>query len=190
MKGDQENVLVEKSLNGSEKAFRTIIEDNTAIVFSAVRAVIGNNEDIDDLVQDIFIRIFRGLSGFRGGSRLSTWIYRIARNEAINSKAKRRDETVSVETVDLSGPIDERPDRMFFRRQENLHIRELVSKLDDKYREVIELRYLAERSYTEISEIMEIPLGSVKTYIHRARQELKDMMSSSNISGKRGGQDE
>ena len=181
LKGDQENVLVEKSLNGSEKAFRRIVEDNTAIVFSAVRSVLGNTEDIEDLVQEIFIKIFRGLSGFKGGSRLSTWIYRIARNEAINSKAKRRAETVPVETVDLSGPSDERPDRVFFQRQKNRHIRELVSRLDEKYREVIELRYLAERSYSEISEIMEIPIGSVKTYIHRARKELKDMMSSSDI---------
>ncbi len=181
MKGDQENDLVEKSLRGSERAFRQIVEDNSAVVFAAVRSVLGNSDDIEDIVQEIFIKIFRGLPGFRGGSRLSTWIYRIARNEAINSKAKRNVETVPFDTVDLTGPKDERPDRILSRREKNNRLRELVSRLDQRYREVIELRYLAERSYSEISEIMGIPVGSVKTYIHRARKELKSMMSSFDI---------
>ncbi|MBN2071953.1 MAG: RNA polymerase sigma factor [Candidatus Krumholzibacteriota bacterium] len=177
MKGADDNELVKKSLNGSERAFRAIIEKHAPVVYSAVRSVIGNSDDIDDLVQDIFIKIYRGLSRFRGDSRLSTWIYTIARNESFNARGKKRPETVPVDTIDLSGPSNQRPDRVFLARQDSAEIRGLIARLDGKYREVIELRYLAEKSYIEISEIMEIPIGTVKTYLHRARNELKDMFS-------------
>ena len=186
MRSDRDRELVEKSLKGNEKAFRKLIEEHTAVVYSAVRSIIGNSDDADDIVQDIFIRIFRGLSGFRSGSKLSTWIYSIARNESLNAKARTRHEPVPIEKIQEIGTDDNRPDRIFHRRQENLRVRDYISKLEDRYREIIELRYLAEKSYIEVAEIMEIPIGTVKTCIHRAKAELKKMMSGPDSNNGRG----
>lgn len=176
MRGEEDRVLVERTVDGDEKAFRRIVGKYTGIVYSAVRAVIGNRGDIDDIVQEIFIKVYRGLPGFRGSSRLSTWIYRIARNEALNARARMRTDHLPIEDIrEMPGGF-ERPDAMYARSRVISDIRRLVAGLDEKYREVIELRYMAERSYVEIAEIMDIPVGTVKTYIHRARARLREMI--------------
>lgn len=134
-----------------------LVERHQPLVYTVARGVLGTGDDVDDTVQDIFIKVFQGLSRFRGDSRFSTWIYRIARNEALNAVRKRR---AGMDSIDG-----------------------YMAQLDENYRVVLELRYMGEKSYNEISEIMDVPIGTIKTYIHRAKQELKRKMMTRTVDG-------
>jgi len=165
--------LVRKAIGGDERAFARIVGDHHGMVFSVVRAILGNRDDVEDTVQDIFIKVYRNLARFRGESKLSTWIYRIAHNESINAVKRVRND---------HGPLDEafglgtdrgNPDRAHRIRKMRETLEQLMLELDEQYRVVLELRYMGEKSYIEITEIMDIPIGTVKTYIHRAKAALK-----------------
>jgi RNA polymerase sigma-70 factor (ECF subfamily) len=155
--GAHDEVLVAKSLQGNQKAFRELISRHHATAFAVVRSVMGDRDDVEDVVQQVYIRVHRGLASFRGDARFSTWLYRIARNEAINAV--------------------KRPDRVQERAALGEHLERAMQHLDENQRTALELRYMGERTYEEIAEIMDVPLGTVKTYIHRGKAELKRILS-------------
>jgi hypothetical protein len=99
--GETDAGLVAKSLQGNEKAFRQLVERYQPMAFSVVRGVLGDRDDAEDVLQNVFIKVFRGLRGFRGDAKLSTWIYRIARNEAVNAARKPELSGPSVDDIDL-----------------------------------------------------------------------------------------
>jgi DNA-directed RNA polymerase specialized sigma24 family protein len=140
--------LVAKSLQGNEKAFRTLVETHQPIVYAAVRGVLGARDDVDDVVQDVFVKVYRALDRFRSDAKLSSWIYRIAKNEAIDAYRRTRHGQQSVDDMELAAPAGARPDEQF-RQQE----------------------------YRQHLEILGLPLGTVKSYIHRAKADLKRMMT-------------
>ncbi|MEE9269485.1 MAG: RNA polymerase sigma factor [Candidatus Krumholzibacteria bacterium] len=166
-----------KSLQGNEKAFRILVETHQPMVYAAVRGVLGARDDVDDVVQDVFIKVYRALDRFRSDAKLSSWIYRIAKNEAIDAYRRTRRGHQSVEDMELAAPAGARPDEQFRREEHRQHLEIYLSRLDESYRMVLEQRYMGEKSYAEISEIMGLPLGTVKSYIHRAKAELKKMMT-------------
>ncbi|MBU8920654.1 MAG: RNA polymerase sigma factor [Bacteroidales bacterium] len=184
MRGDRDHELVRRSIDGDCRAFTRIIEQNNNVVYSAVRAVFRGSTDIDDVVQDIFIKIFKGLPGFRHGAKLSTWIYRIARNEALNAVGKSKP-SIPIDELPEIGTDKDRPDRLYEQKNIAGRLRDHISRLDARYRDVIELRYTAERSYSEISEILDLPEGTVKTYLFRAKVQLKRMMNIENGKSER-----
>jgi RNA polymerase sigma-70 factor (ECF subfamily) len=139
--------------------------------------VAGQRGETDDIVQEVFIKIFRALEGFRGDSRLSTWIYRIARNEALNAMNQRKPQVIPIEDCMELPDSGESPDAALRRRMSRERLERLMERLDENQRVAIELRYASEKSYEEIAEIMQIPLGTVKTYIYRAKLSLKRMMT-------------
>jgi len=183
LKGDTDAQLVAKSLDGSSPAFRELVERHQALVYSVAQGILGAGSDVDDAVQEVFIKVFRGLSRFRGDSKFSTWLYRIARNEVLNAVRKRRDNMDSIDDVELRAPAAERPDEQYRRDDEQRVLDGYMAQLDENHRVVLELRYMGEKSYNEISEIMDVPIGTIKTYIHRAKQELKRKMMTRTIDG-------
>jgi RNA polymerase sigma factor (sigma-70 family) len=168
--------LVAGAMGGSERAFRQLVERHHPTVFAVVRSVLGDRDDVEDVVQEVFIKVYRGLATFRGDARFSTWIYRIARNESINAVRKKTIEGSPIEDVVVESPAAARPDTVAEREAERTEIGRYLAQLDDNYRTALELRYIAERSYAEIAEAMELPIGTVKSYIHRAKIELKRLM--------------
>ena len=176
-RGDTDEKLVAKSLSGSDKAFRTLVERYQPLVYSVVRGVLGDRDSAEDVVQEAFIKVFRGLHSYRGDARLSTWIYRIARNEAVNAGRRSEPPTTPVEDVVLETPAGEGPDEAYRKKAIRENLEQSLARLEDNYRLVLELRYMGEMSYAEIGEVMELPIGTVKTYIHRAKVELKRVMS-------------
>jgi RNA polymerase sigma-70 factor (ECF subfamily) len=176
LKAEEDHELVTGALQGSQRAFREIVERHHSVAYAAARAVLGDGDDVEDAVQNAFLKVFRGLHTFRGTSKLSTWIYRIARNEAINVAKKAAPDVIPVEGVELRVPEEEHPDARLERRQAGEMLEEALANLDGEQRQAIELRYLGDRSYEEISEIMEIPLGTVKTHIHRGKLMLRLML--------------
>lgn len=183
MRGDRDHALVRRSIDGDGKAFRQIVEKHVHIVYSAVRAVVGNSDEADDIVQDIYVKIYRGLPGFRGNSSLSTWIYRIARNEAVNAARRKRIALSPVERSDLMASENDRPDIAYGRKHNIERIRDLIARLDDRYREVIELRYFGDKTYSEISELLQVPEGTVKTYLYRAKSRMREMIRKEGGAG-------
>jgi RNA polymerase sigma-70 factor (ECF subfamily) len=175
---DAESTLIRKALNGDDKAFRAILERHYPLIYSVVRGIVCNESDAEDVVQDVFVKIFRALPSFRQDALLSTWIYRIARNEALNAREKLRREPVSIEDCGDIAADEGNPESAHGRRTEAANLARLVERLDERQRQAIELRYMAEKSYEEIAEIMNVPLGTVKTHLHRAKLALKQMMTA------------
>lgn len=177
MTGETDHELVAKALRGNQKAFKALAERCHGTVYSVVRGVLGDSDDVDDVVQNVYIKVYKGLSGFRGDSKLSTWVYQIARNEAINATRKRRPEVKPLEDIDLRADAEDRPDLEYGRRETSERVNRAMSELDDNYRMALELRYMGERSYEEIAELMGLPIGTVKTYIYRGKAKLKKVMA-------------
>ena len=185
MKGETDLDLLEKAKSGDGKAFGRIVERHTGIVYAAVRSVLGNRSDIDDAVQEAFIRIYKGIPSFGGRSSLSTWIWSIARNHAVNVRAKERDDVISLEKTAEIASSRLGPEAELARRTAAEDIEWLLSNLEGDYRQAIELRYLAGKKYREIAEMLDLPEGTVKTLIHRARIKMKKMMDERDASERR-----
>lgn len=185
MRGETDHDLLEKARSGDGKAFGKIVERHTGVVYAAVRSVFGNRGDIDDAVQEAFIRIYSGLPSFSGRSSLSTWIWSVARNNAINIRAKERDDIIPLEKTAEIASNRLGPEAEFARRSAAEDIEYLLSRLDGNYRQVIELRYLAGKKYHEIAEMLDMPEGTVKTLIHRARIRMKRIMDERDKTGRR-----
>ncbi len=184
MRGETDHDLHEKAKSGDGKAFGRIVERHTGVVYAAVRSVLGGRSDIDDAVQEAFIRIYQGLPSFSGRSSLSTWIWSVARNNAINIRAKERDDVISLDKTAEIASNRLGPETEFARRTTAEDIDWLLSRLDVNYRQVIELRYLAGKKYKEIAEMLDLPEGTVKTLIHRARIKMKGMMEERDSAGR------
>ncbi len=185
MRGDTDHDLLEKAKSGDGKAFGKIVEKYTGVVYAAVRSVLGSRGDIDDAVQESFIRVYRGLPSFSGRSSLSTWIWSIARNNAINIRAKERDDVIPLDKTAEIASSRLGPEAEFARRSAAEDIEYLLSRLEGDYRQAIELRYLAGKKYREIAEILAIPEGTVKTLIHRGRIKMKRIMDKRDSTGGR-----
>ena len=176
---DNDRSLVEKAIAGDERSFAKILEEHHRLIYSVVRGIVGFGGDTEDVVQEVLIKIFRALPGFRGEARLSTWIYRVARNEALNALEKRRPSLVPLEDCEELADRDEDPAAAHRRNVTRERLERLMERLDEPQRVALELRYMGEKSYEEIADIMDIPLGTVKTSIYRGKLSLKRMMTAS-----------
>jgi len=176
--------LIAGALEGKERPFRQLVQRYHPTVFAAVRSVIGDRDDVEDVVQEVFIKMFKGLANYRGDSKFSTWIYRIARNESINAARKNVISSMPIEDAVIEAPSATRPDVQMSRSAERSDLERHLAQLDDNYRTVLELRYLGERSYAEIGETLGLPIGTVKSYIYRAKIELKRLMTKHSINNK------
>ncbi len=172
-----EHIVIERASRGDERALRRILEEHHALIYSAVYDVLRNRAEAEDAVQGVFIRIYRGLPEFRGSSRLSTWIYRVARNEALNALAKRRTDCVPLdECADLRSPAAA-PDEKLAGGDAAELLDRAMERLDEPQRIALELRYRAEKSYEEIADIMDLPIGTVRTHLHRGKINLRRMLA-------------
>ena len=177
VRGESDAELVVEAREGSEKAFRKLVERYHPMAYAVVRGILGDRSDVEDVAQDVFIKVFRGLPGFRGDSKLSTWIYTVARNEAFNAARKSNPANTAIDDIVIESPDHLRPDALYRQKVRQKEVERGLSQLESDYRLALELRYMGEKSYAEISELMEIPIGTVKTYIHRAKIELKRVMT-------------
>lgn len=147
----------------------------------------GNRDDTDDLLQDTFIKVFLNLDKYDGSYTFGQWIYTIARNTFIDFVRKRRDD-VAIDSTPGSGgayvnPASQEatPEERFINRQRGAQLASHMEKMTSRYRELIELRFFREYSYEEISAELNIPLGTVKTQIHRARERLCQLIVASDM---------
>lgn len=135
------------------------------------------DKDIEDILQDTFIKTYRNLNEFDKNLKFSSWIYRIAHNEVINHwrKTKARPKMVFVEDNNFLESLvsDSTTEMHFDKKQKKENIQKILNELDDKYKEALLLKYFEEKDYKEISDILKKPIGSVATLLNRAREKFK-----------------
>lgn len=174
-----DNELVIASLQNSENFKHVISEYQGKFTQYIRRRTVASKEDAEDLLQDIFIKIYLNLNGFDTSLKFSSWAYRIAHNEIISwyrkKKVRPQINFEDYEEENLVNYFKEDTDieKEFERGIIKGHIKEAIDKLDEKYKEIIILRFLEEKDYEEISDILQIPLGTVSTLIHRGKKELQ-----------------
>jgi RNA polymerase sigma-70 factor (ECF subfamily) len=180
LKSADDSAVVTAFLGGEERAFAVLVERYQTRLLNFIYRTIGDRDRAEDLVQEVFIRVYRHLHRFDRSKKFSTWVYTIASNLAKNELRNRsRNPLVLFQTIQGSNDDEDRPlqfedntarpDDLFRKR----HLRELVestvAKLPEHHREVFVLRELEGKSYEEIAEITDCNLGTVKSRLNRAR---------------------
>ncbi|MFT8320036.1 MAG: RNA polymerase sigma factor SigW [Bacillus sp. (in: firmicutes)] len=176
---------IKQVLKGDQNAFGEIIELYKDKVFQICYRMLGNRHEAEDMAQEAFIRAYVNIHRFNIELKFSTWLYRIATNLCIDRIRKKKPdyyldaEVPGTEGLNMYSQISSNT-RLPEDDVESLELQALIqreiSKLPDKYRAVIVLKYIEELSLNEISEILELPLGTVKTRIHRGREALRKQL--------------
>ncbi|GAB4333179.1 MAG: RNA polymerase sigma factor RpoE [Calditrichia bacterium] len=175
---ENEKVLVERILSGEEAAFAELVQKYQNLVYHIILRLVPNPHDQEDLFQEIFLKIYRGLANFRGESKLSTWIGRITFNTCMKFMKRSFREADFNLNEDLTGEIAESNWEKVGEAERSLQLHRAVSELPKTYRLLIELFHFQELSYKEISEITDMPEGTVKNYLFRARKALRQILES------------
>jgi len=156
-------------------AFEDVLELYSQKIFHLALSMLRNEAQAEDMAQDILIRIWKGLPSYHGGASLSTWIYAIARNTCLTELKKRATRpTISLSEPAFEQALDAVPALEYTDRESGLaaDVNHLLAQLPDKYRQVIALFYLEQKSYEEVSTLLGLPLGTVKTFLYRGKKEL------------------
>ncbi|MFM7638062.1 MAG: RNA polymerase sigma factor [Crocinitomicaceae bacterium] len=185
-KAKQDLTLVEDALAGNQLAYATLMERYRDSIYFMMVKMVKNPDDADDLTIEAFGKAFSRLDQYSPSFAFSTWLFKIASNNCIDFIRKKRIQLTSMDSgiVMEDGEkmrIDAKsatlnPEESIMQGQRIVHMRLLVSKLKPKYRDLVEKRYFEELSYEEIAEQMNLPLGTVKAQLFRARDFLAAMM--------------
>ncbi len=175
-------ILVENVLAGDRVAFNTLIELHQRLVLHVVYRMVSNRSDVEDICQDVFIKVYQHLPTFKFGSKLSTWIAKIAFNTTLNFLEKKKavlfdDFSPDAFGLDNISCDQSGPDENIVDGEAASILQDEINRLPVHYRTIITLYHLHELSYKEIGEIMELPEGTVKSYLFRARRLLKDKLT-------------
>ncbi len=165
--------LVEQTKKGNQEAFSELVRRHQQVTYNLAYRYMRDATQAEDMAQEAFLKAFRLLNGFRGDSSFSTWLYRVTCSVCLTelNRRKRRGE-VELQPVHYKNAAIQPsytvdiPD----------HIRRCVTKLSDRYAEIVTLYYLKGVSYDEIAETMDIPLGTLKTWMFRARKQLRGIV--------------
>jgi RNA polymerase sigma-70 factor (ECF subfamily) len=170
--GDDE-LVARAGQRGGEKCFAELLRRHQGKVRGLLLRLAGDRTLADDLAQEVFLRAYRGLCGFEGRARFSTWLYRIAYNVYLNHRTRVRELASLPEGFELGAMAPEThlsPARSDLRKD----LDAAIAALPERYRAVVMLYYLEDVSYPEIAEILDLPLGTVKTHLHRAKRILRE----------------
>ena len=178
--------VVAQARTGSEAAYRELLSRYERPVFSLIFRMVRDRETAEDLAQETFIKVLNNLDRYSPEFKFSSWLFKIANNLTIDHLRRRRVDTISIEgapdavTAESARATSiavvsagESPLEELESKELGTAIERAIGKLRPEYRACIMLRHVEDKSYEEIAEIVKLPLGTVKTYIHRARHELR-----------------
>ncbi|MBI5543047.1 MAG: RNA polymerase sigma factor [Deltaproteobacteria bacterium] len=181
----RERMLLRRLRRGDERAFAELVKANQDRVFDLVFRMLGDREEALDLSQEIFVSVHSSVGRFRGESRLSTWIFRVAKNHCLNrlKYLSRRERGRSTEISDVPESVleanapSQRPDDAVSVGETRAMVQQAITELDEEHRLLVVLRDVEGLSYHEIASITEQPEGTVKSRLHRARAALAEIMA-------------
>jgi RNA polymerase sigma-70 factor (ECF subfamily) len=174
--------LVKRALKGDQQAFADIVDLYQDKLYHMSYRMLYNRQEAEDVVQDTFLRVYRNLDRYDDSMKFSTWIYRIATNLCIDRLRRRRPTySLDAESTDHEGldgysilPSDDRtPESEIVLSETQRIIRQAIENLPAKYKTVMVLRYLQDMSLQEISDVMDMPVTTIKTRVHRGREFLR-----------------
>jgi len=169
--------LFRKDHKNFESDFKLLVQTHHQKIYWQVRRMVYDHDDANDVVQDIFIKIFQNFENFKGDAKFSTWIFRIAYNETINFLNKRsRQNAVSLDEYVSSTVESLYADEYFDGDETQLLLQKAIAKLPEKQRMVFLYKYYEELKYEEISEIMGVSVGGLKASYHIASSKIKEII--------------
>lgn len=189
-KAQYDFILVESALTGNEKAFAKLMARYKDAIYFMLLKMVNNKNDAEDLTLEAFGKAFKNLHQYSPNYAFSTWLFKIATNNCIDFLRKRRGVYVSIENNQENGDNDQpirlrsqepNPEEKLIRIQKAILMRRIVHRLKPRYRILVELRYFREFSYEEIAKELNLPLGTVKAQLFRAREMLFKMIESTEI---------
>ena len=186
----EDRELATLAARGQEAAYRELLTRYERPVFSLVYRMVRDRTLAEDLAQEAFIRAFNAIGSYKTSYKFSNWILKIANNHTIDYLRKRKLDTVSIDGSPHARTPDEvaqsrvviesrgeNPEEYVEHRELGSQIEEAIGELREEYRTVIVLRHVEGYAYDEIADVMDLPLGTVKTYLHRARGELRKSLA-------------
>jgi RNA polymerase sigma factor (sigma-70 family) len=178
-KRQEDKRLIGLALEGDQKAYESLLNKYRNLVFSIMFKMVHNPQEAEDLTQEAFMKAFNSLSSFNDEFAFSTWLMKIASNNCIDYLRKRKlrtysihesiqykDEKIEIDILDQ----DAGPEKKMIQSEKREIIENAINELPERYRHVIILRHKEEKSYEEISELLNLPLGTIKAQIFRARE--------------------
>ncbi len=180
---DMEQHLVQRARKGDQEAFAALVTEHQHYIYNLALRMLKNEQEALDLAQETFVRAWTALHNFRGQSQFRTWLYRIATNLCYNRLPNLRgslndlgDDVIS-EIPETDVAFDN-PAHEFESRELRSYLHQAIAELDENYRLLISLRYQNELSYEEIASTLNLPLGTVKTGLFRAKEQLRRALES------------
>jgi RNA polymerase sigma-70 factor (ECF subfamily) len=170
--------IIDNTLAGHSDAFGEMVEKYQNRLYNSVARLCGTSEDARDVVQDAFVQAFLKLNTFRGTSNFYTWLYRIAFNTAMSHRRRNRPTSSLDEVHQYSGaePVDQgaRPDQSLEQQDRATQIHKALDALSKEHRTILILREVEDLSYEMIAEILALPVGTIRSRLHRARMRMKE----------------
>ena len=178
--GPEDGELVALAIRGNPDAFATLVERYDRAVYHLAYRTLHDVEEARDVAQEAFFKAFRSLRTFKPGAKFSTWIFAIAYH-ACCDRLNRRKRYSSEEMPDRAdaGPG---PEQQAIALDEAQRLRDAIDRLPEKYRAVITLFHLQGRQYEEIAQVLDLPMGTVKTHLFRAKEQLRRLLSGAEVT--------
>lgn len=174
--------LIDRCRRGDESAFRQVVDEHKAMVFGLIARSVTNRARAEELAQDVFLRVHRGLPYFRGDAKLSTWIYRIVVNLILEERGARTLPTISLDTPQDPGRgarLDPGArDRAFEALELRDRLEQAIARLPIHYQVLVNGHYLKGMRYEDLAEALNLPMGTVKTHLHRAKRLLRELLET------------
>ncbi|HMB23741.1 MAG TPA: sigma-70 family RNA polymerase sigma factor [Anaerolineales bacterium] len=180
---DTEQDLIQRARKGDQEAFAALVTEHQLYIYNLALRVLKNEDEALDIAQETFVRAWTALPNFRGQSQFRTWLYRITTNLCYNRLPGLRrslsdlGDDIIPEIPETSIAFDN-PARGFESRELRSHLQRAIDTLDENYRLLVSLRYQNEFSYEEIANTLNLPLGTVKTGLFRAKEQLRRALES------------
>ena len=174
---NQDAALLSRLRSGDAAAFESLVRENQGPLYGLLARLTGDPDEALDLVQETFLRAFRGMAAFRGESAVRTWLHRIAMNVFLNERRGPRQETVDLQTLEELSPSwwdrwngrAPDPEQVAASREESQRLGRIIARLPEGYRAVLLLRDREEYRAHEVAEMLGISVSAVKNRLHRAR---------------------
>ncbi len=177
--------MIKRCKDGDREAFNALMEKYQNIMFGMAYNLLSDYQDAEDAVQETFIKAYKSISSFKGDSAFTTWLYVICRNSCndILRKRQKHSAVTSIDADDDDGPIKEiksdgpSPEDVVEMNETQAMVRDAINSLKPEYKEVLVLSDIQQLSYDEVSTILKIPNGTVKSRLNRARNALRKKLS-------------